>query len=200
LLVMSVAGLVAGLGVGEPAPLLFAVLAGWDVAALTYLIWTWAVIWRLDDAGTARLAGREDPSRLVRDALLLLSGVASLMAVGAVLVSSHQWQSVRSDVAIVFAVVSLVVSWTVVQTVYTTRYAGTYYREGGGIDFHQAEPPRFSDFAYVAFTVGATFQVADTDLTSSAMRVEVLRHLLLSYVFGAVLIAATVNLLAGLAR
>lgn len=197
---MSAGGLVAGVGIGTVAPPLFALLAGWDVAALIYLAWTWWVIWPLDRHWTAQLAGREDPSRPVRDVLLLLSGLTSLLAIGVVLVTSHQLQGVPRDVGIVVGVASLIVSWTVVQTVFTTRYAGIYYRDGGGIDFHQSEPPRFSDFAYVSFTVGATFQVADTDLTSSVMRVEVLRHLLLSYVFGAVLIAATVNLLAGLAR
>jgi uncharacterized membrane protein len=200
LLAMSAAGLVAGVGIGTVAPPLFALLAGWDVAALTYLAWTWWVIWPLDHHWTAQLAGREDPSRPVRDVLLLLSGLTSLLAIGVVLVTSHRLQGVPRDVGIVVGVASLVVSWTVVQTVFTTRYAGIYYRYGGGIDFHQAEPPRFSDFAYVAFTVGATFQVADTDLTNSVMRVEVLRHLLLAYLFGAVLIAATVNLLAGLAQ
>ncbi|HEX2773608.1 MAG TPA: DUF1345 domain-containing protein, partial [Micromonosporaceae bacterium] len=169
-------------------------------AALIYLIWTWWVIWPLDRHRTAQLAGREDPSRPVRDALLLLSCLTSLLAIGLVLVTTHRLQGVSRDAGIALGVASLVVSWTVVQTVFTTRYAGIYYRDGGGIDFHQAEPPRFSDFAYVSFTVGATFQVADTDLTSSVMRVAVLRHLLLSYLFGAVLIAATVNLLAGLAR
>jgi uncharacterized membrane protein len=200
LVVMATVGLVAGVGAGAMFPPLFALLVGWNVAALIYLVWTWWLIWPLDQHRTAHLAGREDPSRPVRDALLLLSCTASLMAIGVVLVTSHQWQGVPRSLGIALGVASLVVSWTVVQTVFTTRYAGIYYRDGGGIDFHQAEPPRFSDFAYVSFTVGATFQVADTDLTSSAMRVVVLTHLLLSYLFGAVLIAATVNLLAGLAR
>jgi uncharacterized membrane protein len=200
LLVMSTGGLAAGVGSGLVVPPLSAILVGWNAAALIYLTWTWWIIWPLDHHRTANLAGRQDPSRPVRDALLLLSCVASLLAIGVVLVTSHRWHGASRDVGIGIGVIGLVISWTVVQTVFTTRYADIYYRYGGGIDFHQAEPPRFSDFAYVAFTVGATFQVADTDLTSSVMRVEVLRHLLLAYLFGAVLIAATVNLLAGLAR
>lgn len=201
LLLMVAAGLVAGVGLGVgDVPSLFAILVGWDAAALVYLTWTWSIIGPMDRDRTAQLAAREDPSRPVRDVLLLLSGLSSLLAIGVVLVTSRQWEGVPRDLGIVLGVVSLVISWTVVQTVYTTRYAAIYYREGGGIDFHEAQPPRFADFAYVAFTVGATFQVADTDLTNSAMRVEVLRHLLIAYVFGAVLIAATVNLLAGLAR
>jgi uncharacterized membrane protein len=43
-----------------------------------------------------------------------------------------------------------------------------------------------------------TFQVSDTDLQSSEMRSTALRHALLSFLFGAVILAATVNLIAGL--
>ena len=96
---------------------------------------------------------------------------------------------------------SVLLSWLVVHTVFTARYARIYYTgPDGGVDFHQDEPPCYSDFAYVAFTIGATFQVSDTDLTSNEMRRTVLRHMMVSYLFGAFIIAVTVNLLAGLAR
>lgn len=200
LLVVGGAGAVAGVLLDQVVPLILALLLGWDVAALVYLTWIWMIIWPLDHHETARLAEREDPSRPVRDAILLLSGLASLLGITALLITSQHWHGVLRNAGISVAVVTVIVSWAVVHTVFSTLYAGIYYREGGGVDFHQAEPPRFSDFAYMSFIVGTTFQVADTDLTSSAMRVPVLRHLLLSYLFGAVLIAATVNLLAGLAR
>ena len=60
------------------------------------------------------------------------------------------------------------------------------------------EPPRYLDFAYLAFTLGMTFQVSDTNLQTSAIRATALRHALLSYLFGAVIIAVTINLVAGL--
>jgi uncharacterized membrane protein len=59
--------------------------------------------------------------------------------------------------------------------------------------------PRDGDFAYPGFTIGMTFQVSDTDLTTTEVRVTALRHALLSYLFGAVILAATINLIAGLA-
>ena len=43
-----------------------------------------------------------------------------------------------------------------------------------------------------------TYQVSDTDVSSTAIRSVVLRHCLLSYLFGTVILAATVNLVAGL--
>jgi uncharacterized membrane protein len=59
-------------------------------------------------------------------------------------------------------------------------------------------PPRYADFAYLAFTVGMTFQVSDTDLQTAALRAAVLRQALLSYLLGAVILATIINLVAGL--
>ncbi len=43
-----------------------------------------------------------------------------------------------------------------------------------------------------------TYQVSDTDVSSSLIRRVVLRHTLLSYVFGASILATTINLVAGI--
>jgi uncharacterized membrane protein len=98
-------------------------------------------------------------------------------------------------------VASVALSWTVVQTVFTSHYARLYYSDPvGGIDFNQQAPPRFSDFAYLAFTVGMTFQISDTNLETPTLRAAVLRHALLSYLLGAVILATTINLVSGLLR
>jgi uncharacterized membrane protein len=70
----------------------------------------------------------------------------------------------------------------------------------GGIDFKQEPDPTYRDFAYVGFTVGMTFQVSDTDIGKSTIRTAVLRHALLSFVFGSVILAITINLLASLGK
>jgi uncharacterized membrane protein len=69
-----------------------------------------------------------------------------------------------------------------------------------GIDFNQHDDPDYHDFAYLAFTIGMTYQVSDTDLTTRAVRRTALRHALLSYVFGTAIIAVTINVVAGLAH
>jgi uncharacterized membrane protein len=86
-----------------------------------------------------------------------------------------------------------------VHTLFTLRYAALYYgRPGGGIRFNSAEPPTYADFAYLAFTVGMTFQVSDTALHSTTLRRTVLQHALLSYLFGTGILATTINLVASL--
>lgn len=199
---MGLIGVCTGLlfGVLVSAPL--APLVGWDAAALTYLVLAWRALWPMDAARTAQLASHEDPSRAIRDVLLLTACVASLGAVGIIMSTAREIPAgVSRDLYSGLGMASVLLSWLVVHTVYTTRYARVYYSgPDGGIDFHQDQPPCYVDFAYVAFTVGATFQVSDTDLCSHEMRRTVLRHVLVSYLFGAIIIAATVNLVAGFAR
>ncbi|GAA3453607.1 DUF1345 domain-containing protein [Dactylosporangium matsuzakiense] len=48
------------------------------------------------------------------------------------------------------------------------------------------------------FTLGLTYQVSDTELKTRPIRVTALRHGLLSYLFGAIILATTINLVAGL--
>jgi uncharacterized membrane protein len=195
------AGVCAGLLAALPGTWQLGTLLGWDVAALVYVAWTWRTIWPLDPTVTAHLAGREDPGRAIADALLLVASVASLLAIALVITAGDTSGPGIKDLLAALAVASVALSWTVVQTVFTSRYASLYYtRPAGGIGFNQEVPPRFSDFAYLAFTVGMTFQVSDTDLRAPEIRAAVLRHALLSYLLGAVILATVINLVAGLLR
>lgn len=202
LVIVAVVGVIVGGVFALTLSPALAPLAGWDVAALSWLVLVWHKLWPMDATRTAELAVHEDPNRAIRDVLLLIACLASLLAIGLVLASAHAAPpGVRQDLYGVLGVLSVVLSWLVVHTVFTARYARIYYTgPDGGVNFNQSEPPRYSDFAYVAFTVGATFQVSDTNLTSNEMRRSVLRHSMVSYLFGAFVIAVTVNLLAGLAR
>jgi uncharacterized membrane protein len=193
----AVTGLVASLFTAPSAAILF----GWDVAVAIYLAWTWSAVWRLDPGLTARLAKREDPSIAVAELLLIGAGVAMLGAVAFALVKAGQAAGGMKTYFIALGLVSVVLSWTVVHTVYMLRYARAYYSEpAGGIEFNEDEPPTYIDFAYFAFTIGMTFQVADTNITSKAVRRITLHHALLSYLFGAVLLGLVINVVATLLK
>jgi uncharacterized membrane protein len=197
----AAAGICAGTLVALPASWQLGTLAGWDVAAGTYLAWTWATVWQRDPAATSRLALREDPGRAVADAVVLVASMASVLAIALVITAGRASGPEARDLNAALAVASVALSWTVVQTVFTLHYARLYYSHPrGGIDFNQDAPPRYSDFAYLAFTVGMTFQVSDTSLRSSAFRAATLRQALLSYLLGAVILATVINLVAGLLR
>jgi uncharacterized membrane protein len=197
LLVAGSAGLVAGLAAGFEMNWRYGLLAGWMAAAVLFVGWTLLTIWPLGPAETAKHAMRDDPGRGTLDLLVLLAAVASLGAVAILLLE----QATNSGLDSVLSVASVVLAWISVHTVYTTRYAGLYYSTpSGGIGFNEDDPPQYSDFVYLAFTIGMTFQVSDTDFSTKEIRKAALRHALLSYLFGAVILAGTINLIAGLAH
>jgi uncharacterized membrane protein len=202
LLIAIAIGVAAGVGVGLGYHPSVAPLLGFDAGALAYLARIWLTIWRLDAEQTSRIAGREDPTRPIADLVLLCAAVATLAGVGVLVAQSRSASGNRQGVEVGVAVGSIVVSWLLVQTIFTLKYARLYYAPRtpeGGVEFEDHVRPPYSDFAYLAFTIGMTFQVSDTDLQSSQFRALALRHALLSYLFGAVILAATINLVASLA-
>jgi uncharacterized membrane protein len=198
LLVSTSSGTVAAAAVAGIVPTEYWLLVGWDVTCLVYLTTVWMEIWPRSVPETARLAEYTDPSRAVADALALSAAVASLGAVGVVLVSANRSAGLGEIVRIAVALASISLSWAVVHTVFTLRYAHLYY-DGvdGGVDFN-GERPRYSDFAYLSFTIGMTFQVSDTALQTNLIRRTALLHGLLSYLFGTGILAITINLVASL--
>ena len=181
-----------------------AVVVGWDAAALTFLVSIWPIIGRADAAHAAQLATREDETRGTAAVLLVGASVASLVGVGLALeLAGRQGGPVRV-LLIGVAVLTVVLSWTVVNTVYTLRYADLHYRSrDGGVAFGDPdgqEQPTYRDFAYVAFTIGMCYQVSDTTVRDRRIRSTVLAHAFLSYLFGVVIVAGSVNLIAGLLR
>jgi uncharacterized membrane protein len=201
LLVSTGAAIVAGaaaalLGAGRDAALI-----GWDVLALVFCWWVWSTVWRLDAQSTQRHARRENPSRDLADLVLLGAALASLIAVGVVLFGAGHANGNAKYLQAALALASVFVSWTLVHTLFTLKYARLYYSgQVGGIDFNEDDAPQYSDFAYLAFTVGMTFQVSDTNIESKPIRRTALRHAWFSFPLGAVIIATSINLVSGLSK
>ena len=201
LLVATIIGTVVAGMTAATAPWQVVPLLGWTAGASTWALWTWMSILRLDAAGTSALATREEPHRATADVLLLGAAVASLIAVILGVLKAGNVSGGEKSLLLFSGVSSIVASWGVVHTVFTLRYAALYYTgPDGGVDFNERDQPTYADFAYLAFTIGMTYQVSDTDLTTKAMRHNALRHALLSYLFGTVIVATTINLAAGLIK
>lgn len=200
-LLCGTAGLAFGAGLTAVAIWRVATLLGWDLAAASFLVWLWAEIWTLTPEAVAAQATREDPGRALADSLLVLASLSCIVGVGFVLKAAGTAKGYEIGELIALGVASVILSWFVVHTIFTLRYARLYYSGGGtGVEFHQEEPPAYPDFAYLAFTVGMTFQVSDTDLGTPKIRATVLQQALISYLFGAVIVAMTVNVAAGLLK
>lgn len=182
------------LGVPELSPLL-----GWGVAATVGLVWVWRISWPKDHHETKRLAKEEGDARST-DTGVLIGAVASLGAVALALVRTVSHTPLTAAL-VILSVVTVVVSWGLVNTVFAFKYARLYYvDEEGGIDFRQENPPAYSDFAYLAFTIGVTFGVTDNHVVSTHIRKIALAHAVLSYFFNTGILAVAINLVTGLGQ
>ena len=189
--------LVGELATGSPASV--AVSCAWAAAAAVVLALIWTSIYPRDAAATKMNARAEDFSRATADLILLGAAVASLLAVAFNLADAGKESGWEKGLLIGLVVLSVGLAWATVHTVFLLRYARLYYDEPvGGIDYNDDDPPDYRDFAYLALTIGMTYQVSDTDLTARPMRRAALRHALLSFLFGSVIVAVTINIVASL--
>jgi uncharacterized membrane protein len=202
-------GVVAAVVTGLLGDWTYAPAIGFDTAGALFLVTTWLSVGRMDPVATAAHATREDPTRRVTRLIILAAAVASLAGVGTLLLGTTSGAN-RAGAA-VLGLGSVAIAWLVVHSLFTLHYAELYYDGGGdpaqpgagprgGIDFALDTPPQYSDFAYLAFTVGMTYQLSDTPLTTRILRMSVLRHALLSYLFGSLILGASVNLIVSLAN
>ena len=194
-----VLGAVVGVSTGLTAGAALGILLGVTTCLGSFVVTGWLVLWRLDAATTQLNAAREDFNPVTEEvvvvgvSLLGLVGIAVLLVVG---------DSGNDRLAGVLALCGVFTAWGSLHLMYAARYAHLYYVTcgGAGIDFNEeAFAPAFGDFFYFSYNLGMTYQVSDTAVTSPLIRAVVLRHTLLSYVFGAVVLASTINLVAGIA-
>lgn len=200
-MVAAAFGVLAAIVVAWFVPWQLTILVAWDVTAVACVGSVWISIGHFGPAETKQFAVREDNTRTETHLLLLGAALVSLVGVVLAFLKANEGAHRQELLLEGFGVFTIACSWALVHTVFALRYAHVYYTEPeGGIDFKAkgAEHPDYVDFAYTAFTIGMTFQVSDTDITRREMRREVLRHALLSFLFGAVILATTINVIASL--
>jgi uncharacterized membrane protein len=200
LLLAIALGVLAGLLVplGRSSHVLTHALVGFVVGGLVFAVPLLVHLLGHDAPATrAKVAGRDGDAAWY-DLVVIMVGLASLCGV-AVLLIGGQPRGAAQVVEALIGAAAVAVGWLCVHTVYVLRYARVYYASATPpIDFNQDEDPTFSDFAYFSFNLGMAYQVSDTNLRTTRVRRVVLGHALLAYLYGTIVIAATINLLAGL--
>lgn len=181
------------------------VMLCWDIFALVLLVLNWITFFTTASQDIRKRAKIEDSSRVVIFSIVLISTFASLLAVVLLLVTRSQkpeWKGLYLAVS----VTGMVLSWMLVHSIYTIRYAHLYYANhptqkdthAGGLDFPGEDKPDFIDFAYFSFVLGMTFQVSDVQITTKGLRRLALMHGMLSFGYNTVIVALTINMIAGL--
>ena len=187
--------LVVGLGWGLGLPVQAALLVGWCAAVLSYVGPTLRIMHRATPAQMRRRAELLDEGEGAILAASLAAAIAALAAVGWFLASKSGPMG-APEVAL--ALLSIALSWVFVHLLFAVRYAHEYWQAGGGLDFPGSEEPAFGDFLYFAFTIGMTFQTSDVAVSKRLLRQLALVHALVSFLFNVVILAAAVNVAAGL--
>ncbi|MGH2564816.1 MAG: DUF1345 domain-containing protein, partial [Ginsengibacter sp.] len=146
----------------------------------------------------------QDSSRSLIFVIILISTLASFLAVLLLLITKEKFKHTESF-HLVIAIAGMLLSWFLIHTIFTLRYAHIFYGDddekpethAGGLEFPNDKKPDFFDFAYFSFVLGMTFQVSDVQITSKRLRRLAMWHGLLSFGYNTVMIALTINVIAG---
>lgn len=178
------------------------IMFGWDIFCLTLISLHWYMFFYTTVSQIHAKAQIQDETRSEIFAIVVVSTFAGLLAVILLLINKTV-----QPINLVVAISGMFLSWVLVHTTFTMRYAHLYYvnaskknEKGGGLDFPGDEQPDFIDFAYFSFVIGMTFQVSDVEISSRQIRRITLLHSLISFIFNTVIVALTINALAGLSK
>ena len=176
-------------------------LLAWDSAAVVYLLTMWALFIRSDEAELRSRAALYDERVPVLMLIVLTAIAASLGAVVDAMIVVKDAPSGAKATIIGSAMATLVLSWLVLQTVFVLHYAHRHFGEGkdkGGIQFPGEQPTSYLDFAYLAFSIGATFQVSDNSILTSKLRRLVTAHAAAAYFYNTAVLALGINIIGSL--
>lgn len=174
-----------------------ALMFAWCAHVLVHGVWVWRRLGCAPPEEMRRRAQEMAEGRRTVLAIALLAASVALATVVAELVIQKEaalWERV-------LAVATIILSWCHVHLLFAQDYAHEYWTRDEGLDFPGGDgTPEFSEFCYVALMVGITSQVSDTKTTTPAMRRLVMLHAAMAFAFNAVILASSVNVLAGLAE
>ncbi len=172
-------------------------LIGFDVATLLFLLSTIPLFRTGDPHVMARHAAQNDANRA---ALLVLSLAVSAVVLGAL----AQLVSGTGSYSKPLVIVTLALAWLFANIVYAIHYAHLYYTpdrahggHSGGLSIPSAATPDYFDFLHFALILGMTFQTADIDITSRAIRRVSTGHCVAAFIFNIGILAFSINMIAG---
>ena len=215
-------GLLAGLaGAALPLPLVwqFRGLLGWSLGVAVYLALAWWLCERFDAERTRERAQAQDEPSVVLFLLMLLATLACVAAIVVMMQQGRDLSGVARTLHIAVSVVALIASWLFIHTIFAFRYAHRYYQEeqvqekqdqakqeqgkkteqdgGPGLQYPGGQDPDYFDLLYYSYVVGMTSQVSDVQVTSREMRRLTMVHSVLSFAFNMLILALSINVVAG---
>nr|WP_295776933.1 DUF1345 domain-containing protein [Rhodoferax sp.] len=180
------------------------VLLSWCTGSFTFLALAWWLAVRFDAKRTRARALAQDQSGWMLSSLLLLSVFASAGAIALMLQHVKDLEATQRLAHLGLSMLALAASWLLMQTIFAFHYAHLYYQceshsasQGAGLEFPGKQAPDYFDFLYYAHVVGMTSQVSDVVVTSRHMRRLTLLHSLSAFAFNMLVLALSINVMAG---
>lgn len=182
------------------------VAAAWDAAVLIFIVIMLVVTWHFDEAQMARKVRHRAPSSFLVAMTALCAALFGIYAL-VLLVSASGDSEQHKALMLTVALLTTTLSWGLVHLLFALEYAKLFYVDPngvmgapppGGLDFPGGHPPEYTDFLYFSFIIGVANQTADVDISGRKMRKIALLHGLIAFLFNTVILAATINVAAGL--
>lgn len=181
-------------------------LAAFDLAATAFLGAIWIMMARATTADMRRRAQGEDEGRHVVLALSAAVAMAILLSIAIELHGIRDLPPTAAGPRVALAVVTILLAWFFMNTMFALHYAHSFYgdadgpadAEARGLVFPGRADPDYWDFLYFSFVIGMTFQVSDVQIESHRLRRVGLAHGVLAFFFNVVVLALTINIVAGL--
>ncbi len=184
-------------------------ILSWDSAALCFIV---LMTRMMCDCGIDRIQARaaaQDEGQGLTLVLSIIAAAASVMAIAVELSLAKEDHGYVKPLRVGLAFATIALSWFFVHLIFALHYAHEYYApetcpdqpghtERGGLGFPGDEAPDYWDFVHFAVIIGVASQTADISFTSKPLRRIGTVHGVLSFVFNTVVLALTINLLAGL--
>lgn len=209
LIAVALAGITFFVVRGKSAPVQF--MTVWVCFAVANLLMYLVTMFSAHPHEIEHIAKNQDTSLMVIFLVIVFASFISLFAIVLLLRILPNTAGPAYYYHVLLSVGSVACSWLLIHTIFAFRYAHLFYtcqseedaikkKHRGGLLFPNDETPDYLDFAYFSFVIGMTFQVSDVQVSSSTIRRLALLHGLLSFLFNTVILALSINIIAGLVQ
>lgn len=181
-------------------------IIAWDVGAMVYLALAAVLFFKVTEpSAMARNAAAQQEGEWTIFALEVGAAAASFSVILNEFTAISALHGTDKGLRLALVALTLFVSWLMTQVSFAVRYAHEYYEKGQdgegyrrGLEFPGEPSPDYLDFVYFAVVVGMTFQVSDVQITARHLRRLAALQGLVAFLFNTIILALTVNLVAGL--
>jgi uncharacterized membrane protein len=182
-------------------------LLGWDTGVLVFFVLIVLMFLRSTHETMRQRAAIQDLGRTVMLFALIAGTLFSIAAL--VFIQKSLKGAIGGQPGILLALIggTILLSWVLAHTVFTLHYAHAYYGPAadeddadglvGGLEFPSEGHPDYWDFMYFSFVVGMTCQVSDVQISDRGIRRLALFHGVVSFFFNTIILALTINVIAG---